>query len=43
MARPRIADGGDGLHINRIAMNILNKESVTADRGGPLIGDWVKS
>jgi hypothetical protein len=26
MARPRVADGGDGLQIWRVAANILNKE-----------------
>jgi hypothetical protein len=25
MARPQVADGGDGLHIWRAAANILNK------------------
>jgi hypothetical protein len=33
MARPQIADGGDGLQIWRVAANILNKQSRTADRG----------
>jgi hypothetical protein len=35
MAHPQIADGGDGLHIWRVAANILNKQSWTADTGGP--------
>jgi hypothetical protein len=36
MARPRVADGGDGLQILRIAANMLNKHSQTADlSGGP--------
>jgi hypothetical protein len=26
MARPRVADGGDGLQIWRVAVNILNKQ-----------------
>jgi hypothetical protein len=33
MARPQFADGGDGLQIWRVAANILNKQSRTADRG----------
>jgi hypothetical protein len=33
MARPRVADRGDGLHIWRVAANILNKQSRTADSG----------
>jgi hypothetical protein len=36
MARPRVADGGDGLQIWRVAANILNKQSRTADKGWPL-------
>jgi hypothetical protein len=32
-ARPQVADGGDGLQIWRVAANILNKQSRTADRG----------
>jgi hypothetical protein len=35
MARPQVADGGDGLQIWRVAANILNKQSRTADKGGP--------
>jgi hypothetical protein len=35
MARPQVADGGDGLRIWRVAANILNKQSRTADRGWP--------
>jgi hypothetical protein len=31
MARPRVADRGDGLQIWRVAANILNKQSRTAD------------
>jgi hypothetical protein len=33
MARPHVADGGDGLQVWRVAVNILNKQSRTADRG----------
>jgi hypothetical protein len=33
MARPQVADGGDGLQIWRVAANILNKQSRTAGRG----------
>jgi hypothetical protein len=32
MARPQVADGGDGLQIWRVAANILNKQPT---RGGP--------
>jgi hypothetical protein len=32
MARPQVADGGDGRQIWRVAANILNKQSRTADR-----------
>jgi hypothetical protein len=35
MARPRFADGGDGLLIWRVTTNVLNKQSLTATRGGP--------
>jgi hypothetical protein len=35
MARPQVVDRGDGLEIYRVAANILNKLSQTADRGGP--------
>jgi hypothetical protein len=31
MARPQVADGGDGLQIWRVAENILNKLSRKAD------------
>jgi hypothetical protein len=30
---PQVADGGNGLQIWRIAANILNKQSRTADKG----------
>jgi len=32
-ARPRVADGGDGLKLGRVAANIVNKQSQTADKG----------
>jgi hypothetical protein len=32
MARPQVADEGDGLQICRVAANILNKQSRTADK-----------
>jgi hypothetical protein len=35
MARPQVADGGDGLQIWRAAANILNKQSGKPARGGP--------
>jgi hypothetical protein len=35
MARRQVADGGDGLQIWRVAANISNKQSRTADRGSP--------
>jgi hypothetical protein len=31
MARPQVADGGDGLQMLRVAANILNKQSRRAD------------
>jgi hypothetical protein len=41
MARPQVADGVDGLQIWRVAANILNKKSRTADRGVVLqFGGW---
>jgi len=33
MAQPQIADGRDGLRIWRVTVNILNKQSRTADKG----------
>jgi hypothetical protein len=33
MARPQVADGGDGLQIWRAAANILDKQPRTADKG----------
>jgi hypothetical protein len=35
MARPQVADGGKGLQIWRVAANIVNKQSRTADKGWP--------
>jgi hypothetical protein len=32
-ARPQVTDGGNDLQIWRIAANILNKQSLTADKG----------
>jgi hypothetical protein len=32
MARPRVADGGDGLQIWKVTANILNKPLRTADK-----------
>jgi hypothetical protein len=40
MARPRVGDGGDGIQIWRVAANILNKQSRTAEGGGPPAGGW---
>jgi hypothetical protein len=33
VARPQVADGGNGLQIWRVAANILNKQSRTVDKG----------
>jgi hypothetical protein len=33
VARPRFEDGEDGLQIRRIAVNVLNKQLRTADKG----------
>jgi hypothetical protein len=38
MARPQVADGGDGLQIWKVAANISNKQLRTATRGGPPFG-----
>jgi hypothetical protein len=35
MARPQVADREDTLQIWRVATNILNKQSRTADKGWP--------
>jgi hypothetical protein len=36
MARPQVADGGDGLQIWRVFANALNKQSRTDDKSGPV-------
>jgi hypothetical protein len=36
MVRPQVVDGGESLQIWRVATNILNKQFLTATRGGPL-------
>jgi hypothetical protein len=33
MARPQVADGGEGIHLRRVAANISNKQSRTAGKG----------
>jgi hypothetical protein len=33
MARPQVADEGNGLYTWRVAANILNEQSLTADKG----------
>jgi hypothetical protein len=39
MARPQVADGGDGLYIWRVAVNILHKQSRTVNKGqSPSLG-----
>jgi hypothetical protein len=38
MARPVVADRGDGFQVQRVAANILNKQSQT--EGGLLFGGW---
>jgi hypothetical protein len=35
MARPQVADGGDALQVWRVAANILNKQSRTANKEWP--------
>jgi hypothetical protein len=35
MASPQVEDGGDALQVWRVAANILNKQSRTADEGCP--------
>jgi hypothetical protein len=32
MARPRVEEGGDGLHVWSVAANILNKQSRTTNK-----------
>jgi hypothetical protein len=31
--RPQVVDGGEGLQIRRVATNVLNKQTWTADKG----------
>jgi hypothetical protein len=38
MAHPQVADGGEGLQIWRVAANVLNKQSRTADKGWSSLG-----
>jgi hypothetical protein len=38
MASLQVADGGNGLHIWRVAANMLNKQSWTPDKG--LSSNW---
>jgi hypothetical protein len=38
MARPHVADGEERLQIWRVTVNILNKQTLTADKGWILIG-----
>jgi hypothetical protein len=33
MARPQVKDGGDGLQIWKVAMNISQNQSLTANKG----------
>jgi hypothetical protein len=33
MARPQVADGGDGLQVWRVAADIINKQSRKVDKG----------
>jgi hypothetical protein len=35
MARPRVADGVDGLQIWKVAANMFKEQSWTADKGWP--------
>jgi hypothetical protein len=46
MARPQVADGGDALHTWRVAANMLNKQSRTAENGWSSsleVGRWVNN
>jgi hypothetical protein len=46
MARPRVADRGDSLQIWRVAANILNKQSRSADSGWSSslgVGRWANN
>jgi hypothetical protein len=33
VALPRVTDGGDGLHVRRLAASVMNKQSRTDDKG----------
>jgi hypothetical protein len=35
MAYPRVADGGDGLQIRKVAANVLTEQLQTATKQGP--------
>jgi hypothetical protein len=44
MACLRIADGGDGLQILRVASNIVNKQLLIPEKGGfTSLGGWARS
>jgi hypothetical protein len=46
MKLPQVADRGDGLHIWRVAVNILNKQSLTAGKWLPSsfgVGRWASN
>jgi hypothetical protein len=43
MARPQVADAGDGLQIWRVAANIQNKQSRTEDGKKRYVSDWLGS
>jgi hypothetical protein len=34
---PQVSGGGDGLQICKTAANLLNKQSRTSEKGGPLV------
>jgi hypothetical protein len=42
MARHRVADGGDGLQMRRVAANIFNKQLRTVQRMVLHLGGWVE-
>jgi len=39
-ARPQVADGGNNFLLRRLAANVLNKQSLTAEKGGPVACNW---
>jgi hypothetical protein len=42
VAHPQVVDGGDSLQIWRVAVNILNKQSWTGNKGWPSsLGVWM--